>query len=95
MFVPSVYHYAGPASSDDGILAAWGYATGYGPGTNFERAQRAIWGQDREAALADAYAWAASIYGGTAVHAQPSFDSNSKTSKQATFLPGSPGTICM
>lgn len=82
-FVASVYHYAGPAASDDGILAAWGYATGYGPGTNFERAQRAIWGQDREAALADAYAWAASISGGTAVHAQPSFDASSKN-----YIPG-------
>ena len=76
----AMYYYAGPADGTLGLIAAWGYATGEGPGTNFERAQRAIWGQNTDAVYAEALAWAES-QGGGSIHASPSFDSSSKEYK--------------
>ena len=62
---------------DDALLAAYAYQGGH-----FVDAQLAVWGVDREATLAAAYAWAASQGGGESVSYSPDMEGPS------TYVPG-------
>ena len=62
---------------EDALLAAYAYQGGH-----FVDAQLAVWGVDREATLAAAYAWAASYGGGESVSYTPNM------SGPSTYTPG-------